>query len=84
VAEQTPAAEQEGLQADDSIFETERLAEDPGSCEISGTDSQRTRRFCPEVSVTRTDDERARDLAFSGVEVLDDEEEASGTAIKEA
>ena len=54
---------------------------EPGSCAISGTESQRTRWFCeaPDETETHMLDESARELAERGVEELELDTEAFGS-----
>lgn len=71
-AEQTPAPEQAGEQADDCMSRRESVFSVPaGSCVTSGTASHRiTRSLEPEVRAIHTFEDTASELAVKGMEEL--------------
>ena len=80
---QTPEPAHGGEQAEDWMSSKERDVDVPaGSCDTSGTESQRTTRLVDddpvELTAAQTLLERAKELAVSGVDVLAAGDAASG------
>lgn len=85
VAEQTPLPEHGGEHADDCRSSSPSEPEAPeGSCDMSGTESQKIRRLLPAVSATQTSDAIAMELADRGVEEDELPSGVEGRLAKEA